>query len=79
LKWPRNERFIFDVQPGEFLSGGGEGREVGGERNAWKFALEVGGVTLAVVRMVEQGVNVVEDVFLRDGVVGVVLVEVIDG
>jgi len=36
-----------DVQPGQLSPGVGEGTELGSERNARKFALQVRGVALA--------------------------------
>src|SRR2546427_2312328 len=42
------------------------------EGNAWQFAAEVGGVALAVLGMVQDGIDVVEYVPLGDG--GVVVV-----
>jgi hypothetical protein len=56
----------------EALACGGEGLDVGREGDAGEFALEVGGVTGAVLGVVEEGVGGVEDVPLGDGVVGVV-------
>lgn len=49
------------------------------KRNARKFAAEVGGVALAVVGVVEDGVDVMEDVPLGDGGVGVVGAELVEG
>ena len=42
------------------------------ERDAGEFALEVGGVALAVLGVVQHGIDVVEDVPLGDAGVGVV-------
>ena len=42
-------------------------------------AFEIGGVALAVIGMVEEGVEVVEDLFFGDRGVGVVLAELGDG
>jgi hypothetical protein len=56
----------------EALAGGREGVKVRREGDAREFALEVGGVTGAVLGVVEDGVGGVEDVPLWDGVVGVV-------
>ncbi|MGC2258144.1 MAG: hypothetical protein WA594_07570, partial [Candidatus Sulfotelmatobacter sp.] len=52
---------------------------VGGEGNARKFAAEVGGVALAVLGVVQDGVDVVEDVPLRDGGVVVLGAELFEG
>jgi hypothetical protein len=41
------------------------------ERNAGKFAAEVGGVALAVLGVMQYGVDVMEDVPLGDGAVAV--------
>ena len=65
--------FVFDVEFHQALAGGGEGVEVGWERDAGEFALEVGGVTGAVLGVVEDGVGGVEDVPLGDLVVPVAL------
>ncbi|MGC2551347.1 MAG: hypothetical protein WA437_13855 [Candidatus Sulfotelmatobacter sp.] len=51
----------------------------GGEGNARKFAAEVGGVALAVLGVVQDGVDVVEDVPLRDGGVVVLGAELFEG
>ena len=56
------------------LKGGG-----GSERNARQFAAEVGGVALAVLGVVQDGVDVVEDVPLGDGGVVVVRAELFEG
>jgi hypothetical protein len=45
---PGWEGFVFDVEARELLAGGGEGLEVGGEGDARKLALEIGGVAGAV-------------------------------
>jgi hypothetical protein len=75
---PWVERFVVDVQVRQFSSGGGERIEIGSEGNARQFALKVGGVTLAVAGAVEDGVEVVEDVFPSDAVVEVVLAELVE-
>src|SRR6266536_3367909 len=49
------------------------------ERDAGEFAAEVGGVALAVLGMVQDGVDVVEDVPLGDGGVVVVGAELFEG
>ena len=67
------------MQPDEFIPGGGEGSEVRGERNARQLPFEDGSVAFAVARMMEQGVDVVEDVFPREGVAIVVLADLLDG
>jgi len=46
-----------------------------GVGDSWKFALEVGGVAGAVLGVVEQGIGVVEDFPLGDGLLAVVGVE----
>jgi len=48
------------------------------ERNAREFAAEVGGVALTVVGVVQDGVDVVEDVPLGDGWVGIVGAELFE-
>jgi hypothetical protein len=63
------------MQPRQFLSGGCEGGEIGREGNPRQLAFEVGGVALAISRMVEQRVEIVEYAVFGDGVVGVVLAE----
>lgn len=59
-------------------TGGGEGVEVGRERDARKLAFEVGCEAGAIFRVVEEGVSGVEDVPLGDVVVGVVAAEFSD-
>ncbi len=54
--------FVVDVEFHEAFASGGEGVEVGWEGDAGEFALEVGGVAGAVLRVVEDGVGGVEDV-----------------
>ncbi len=66
------------MQPRQFFSGRCEGGEIGRKRNPRQLALEISCVPLAIPRMMEQRVDVVEDVFLRDGVVGIVLAELRD-
>ena len=51
----------------------------GGEGDAGEFAAEVGGVALAVLGVVQDGVDVVEDVPLGDGGVVVVGAELFEG
>jgi len=48
------------------------------ERNARQLALQVGGVALAILGMVQDGVDVVEDVPLGDGRVAVVGAELFE-
>ena len=48
------------------------------ERDAGEFAAEIGGIALAVVGVVQDGVDVVEDVPLGDGRVGVVGAELFE-
>ena len=50
-----------------------------GVGDSWKLALEVGGVAGAVLGVVEQGVGVVEDVPLGDGLLTVVGAELGEG
>ena len=59
------------MQVGEFPARFGEGAEIGGEGDAREFALEIGGEALALGGMVQEGVDVMEDVFAGDGGVGV--------
>ena len=63
------------MEASQFRAGGGEGVEVRSEGDAGELAFEVGSVALAILGMVEQRVDVVEDGFFGDGVVGVVLAE----
>ena len=67
--------FVVEVQVGELLAGGGERPEVRGERDAREFALQVVGVLGPVARVVEQAVDVVEDVPLRDLLVVVMMLK----
>ena len=82
--------FFFFVYPGltsgaiicrPYGAGGwwGRGPVVGHKGDARQFAAEVGGVALAVVGVVKDGVDVVEDVPLRDGGVVVVRTELFEG
>jgi hypothetical protein len=61
--------------------GAGDGGESGGggEGDAGEFAAEVGGVALAVLGVVQDGVDVVEDVPFGDGGVVVVGTELFEG
>lgn len=71
---------VFDVDFGEALAGFGEraknlnilpaGRRCD-KRDAWQLAAEVGGVAVAVLGVVQDGVDIVEDVPLCDGAVAV--------
>ena len=58
-----------------FFAGVGEGLEVGGEGDARKLALEIGGVAGTVFGVVEEGVDVVEDLVFGDGGVAIVCAE----
>jgi len=53
--------------------------KVRGEGDARQFTFEVGGVALAVFGMVEERIDVAEDVFFREKVVGVVPPELCEG
>jgi hypothetical protein len=79
LKRPRLERFVLNVKAGELAAGARKGGEIGGEGNAGQFAFEVLGIALAIFGMMQQGVDVVENVFVCDCVIGVVLAELRDG
>src|SRR5262249_30903641 len=59
------------MQLGQLLARGREAAEIGGERDAGQFALEVVGELLPVAGVVQQAVDVVEDVPLRDLLVAV--------
>jgi hypothetical protein len=67
------------MQAGQLAPGGGEGGEIRREGNARQLALEVIGELLAVGRMVQDGVDVVEDVPLGDGRIAVVVPEFLQG
>jgi len=56
-----------ETRDGQLLAGCREGGEVGGEGNAGQFAPEVGGITLAVLRVMEDRIDIVEDVPLGEG------------
>ena len=77
FQWPRFQRFIFDVQPRQFLPGFRESPEILRERNARQFALQVLGVFRPVFRMVQNPVDVIEDVPLGDFLVTVLLAEML--
>ena len=79
LQRPRLQLFIVQVQLGQLLAGRGEGPEVGGQRDPRQFAFQVLGEPLAVARMVQDAVDVIEDVPLGDFLVAVVLAEVLQG
>jgi hypothetical protein len=65
------------VQFGQLLARLGEGAELGSKRNPRQLALEVVGILLAVVGMVQQAIDVVEDVPLVDLLVLVVVAELL--
>ena len=67
------------MQPGQLLSGRGECPEVRREWYPRQFTLQVIGITLAIARMVQKAIDVIEDVPLRDLLVAVTLTEVIEG
>ena len=52
FEWVFGLFFVVDVEFHEALAGGGEGVEVGRERDAGEFALEVGGVAGAVLGVI---------------------------
>lgn len=52
--------FLVDVNLGEPLTDVRECSEVGREGNTRQFAFQVGGITLAVERMVQHGVDVMK-------------------
>src|SRR6185503_6811361 len=52
-----------------------EAAKVGSKRNARQFAFQVGGVTLAIERVMQHCVDVMKDVPLRDRLVSVVVAE----
>lgn len=72
-------RAKFHMQPCQFLPGRCEGREIGRKRNPRQLALKIGRVPFPIARMMQQRVEVMEDVFFRDGLVGVVLAKLGDG
>ena len=67
------------MQAGQFAPGVGEGGEIGREGDARQLAFEVVGELLAVRRMVQDGVDVMEDVPLGDGGIAVVRAELFEG
>lgn len=67
---PGFDGFVVDVEVHQAFAGFGERAEGGGEGDAGEFLFEVGGETFAVGGVVEDGVDVVEEVFLGDGGVG---------
>ena len=76
---PRFQLLIVQVQPGQLLAGLGESPEVGGQRNTGQFAFQVLGEPLAVARMMQNSVDVIEDIPLRDLLVPIVFAEVLQG
>jgi hypothetical protein len=68
---------VIHVQLGQALAGSSEGVEARGIRDPRQFALEVGGVARTVLRVMQYGVGVVEDVPFGDGFVFVVGAELL--
>ena len=68
-------RFIVDVQFGELRTGIGECPEIRRIRDVRQIALQIGGVTFAIRRMVQEPIDIVEDVPLGDALVAVMRAE----
>ena len=66
---------VAEVEVGEFVSGLGEGVEVRRERDARQFLRQIIGELRPVFGSVENAVDVVENLVLRDGIVTVVAAE----
>ena len=60
---------IVDVEFGQARPGVGEAPEIRGKGDTGQFPAEVGGVFLPVGGMVEEGIDVMKDVPLGDGVI----------
>ena len=58
---PRLDRFVFQVPFRKLATRLGEGVEIGHERDARQFSLEVVGESRAVLRLVQDAVDIVED------------------
>ena len=58
-----------DVEFGQARPGVGETPEIRGQGDPGQFPAEVGGVFLPVGGMVQEGIDVMEDVPLGDGVI----------
>ena len=71
--------FVVDVDFGQAGPGFGKAPEVRGQGDAGQFPAEVGGVFLPVGGMVQQGVDIMEDVPLGDGVIVVMGAELLQG
>ena len=70
---------IVDVEFGQARPGLGKTPKIRGEGDAGQFPAEVGGVFLPVGGMVQEGVDVMEDVPLGDGVIVVMGAELLQG
>ena len=70
---------IVDVEFGQARPGLGEAPEIRGQGDAGQFPAEVGGVFLPVGGMVQEGIDVMEDVPLGDGVIAVMGAEFLQG
>ena len=70
---------IVDVEVGQARPGLGEAPEIRGKGDAGQFPAEVGGVFLPVGGMVQQGIDVMEDVPLGDGVIVVMGAKLLQG
>src|SRR6185437_2425642 len=70
LQVVRRDRFVPDVQVHQRLAPIGPLPEVGIERDSWKFALQVERVLLAIDRIVQDAVDVVENRVLGNRTLG---------
>ena len=67
VQWVACARLVVEMELGERLPGFSEGMEIGGEGKAREFTAEIVGEARAVVRGVQDGIGVVEDLVLGDG------------
>src|ERR1700731_3516572 len=72
FEWPRLDCLIANVQRHQLLAPTGPFPKVGIERNAREFSLEVLRVFLAIDRIMQHAVDVIEDCVLWDRALGFV-------
>ena len=67
--------FVAEVQRGQTLAGAAEGIEVRREGDARQVFRQIRAVLFAVIGRVQQAVNVVPDIVLRDALLGIAIAE----
>ena len=68
-------RFVVDVQFSELRTSIRECPEIRRIRDMRQIALQIGGVTFAILRMMQEPIDIVEDVPLGEGIVAVMRAE----